>query len=143
MRTRSSLAPLATAWLLAGCAAFGEGLARGVLAPSGEPAADTRMCEVSGPAFTGILPLLERQAGYPPLGQAGPERPILKVIMVHGVGTHVPGHSARLSANLAQALGLTVVAPDAKAFPIETPAFPGERLGTLTVTRHTNVARDR
>ena len=82
--------------------------------------------------------MLERQDGYPPIGQAGPERPILKVIMVHGVGTHVPGYSARLSANLARSLGLTVVAPDAKAFPIEAPAFPGETLGTLTVTRHTN-----
>lgn len=63
---------------------------------------------MSGPAFSGILPMLERQDGYPPIGQAGPERPILKVIMVHGVGTHVPGYSARLSANLAQALGLSV-----------------------------------
>jgi hypothetical protein len=143
MRTKPSLALLATAWLLAGCAAFGEGVARGLLTSSGEPAADTRMCEISGPAFSGILPLLERQAGYPPLGQAGPERPILKVIMVHGVGTHVPGYSARLSANLARSLGLTVVAPEAKAFPIEAAAFPGETLGTLTVTRHTNVARDR
>ena len=87
--------------------------------------------------------MLERQDGYPPIGQAGPERPILKVIMVHGVGTHVPGYSARLSANLAQSLGLTVVAPEAKSFPIESPAFPGETLGTLTVTRHTNAARDR
>jgi hypothetical protein len=143
MATKQWVALLSVAWLLAGCAAFGEGLARGVMAPSGEPAVDTRMCEVSGPAFTGILPMLERQDGYPPIGQAGPERPILKVIMVHGVGTHVPGHSARLSANLARSLGLTVVAPDAKAFPIEAAAFPGETLGTLTVTRHTNVARDR
>src|SRR5690606_123546 len=70
-------------------------------------------------------------------------RPILKVIMVHGVGTHVPGYSARMSANLARSLGLSVVAPEAKAFPIEAPAFAGETLGTLTVTRHTNVARDR
>ena len=36
-----------------------------------------------------------------------------------------------------------MVAPDAKAFPIEAKAFPGETLGTLTVTRHTNTARDR
>jgi hypothetical protein len=143
MRTKSSLALLAVAWLLAGCAAFGEGVARGVLTQSQAPGEDTRLCEVSGPAFSGILPLLERQDGYPPLGQAGPERPILKVIMVHGVGTHVPGYSARLSANLAQALGLTVVAPEAKAFPIEAAPFPGETLGTLTVSRHTNVARDR
>jgi hypothetical protein len=143
MATKQCVALLSLAWLLAGCASFGEGLARGVMAQSDVPAEDTRMCEVSGPAFTGILPLLERQDGYPPIGQARPERPILKVIMVHGVGTHVPGHSARLSANLAQSLGLTVVAPDAKAFAIEAAAFPGETLGTLTVTRHTNVARDR
>ena len=56
---------------------------------------------MSGPAFSGILPMLERQDGYPPIGQAGRERPILKLIMVHGVGTHVPGYGARLSANLA------------------------------------------
>jgi hypothetical protein len=143
MTAKHVLALLTAAWLLAGCASFGEGVTRGLLAQSDEPAEDARLCEVSGPAFSGILPMLERQAGYPPLGQAGPERPILKVIMVHGVGTHVPGHSARLSANLAQSLGLTVVAPDSKAFPIEAPAFPGETLGTLTVTRHTNVARDR
>lgn len=90
MTTRESFALLAVAWLLAGCASFGEGIARGVLARSSEPAEDTRLCEVSGPAFSGILPLLERQAGYLPIGEAGPDRPILKVIMVHGVGTHVP-----------------------------------------------------
>jgi hypothetical protein len=139
-----SLALLAATWLLAGCASFGEGVTRGLLAQSSEGGAeDTRLCEVSGPAFTGILPMLERQAGYPPLGQAGPERPILKVIMVHGVGTHVPGYGARLSANLAQALSLGVTAPEPKAFAIEAPAFPGETLGELAVTRHTNVARDR
>jgi hypothetical protein len=139
-----SLALLAVTWLLASCASFGEGVTRGLLAQSSEGVAeDTRLCEVSGPAFPGILPMLERQAGYPPLGQAGPERPILKVIMVHGVGTHVPGYGARLSANLAQALSLGVTAPEPKAFAIEAPAFPGETLGELAVTRHTNVARDR
>jgi hypothetical protein len=143
MTTKSALALLAAALLLAGCASFSEGVTRGLLARSEEPAEDTRECEVSGPAFSGILPMLERQDGYPPIGQAGPERPILKVIMVHGVGTHLPGYGARLSANLARSLGLTVVAPDAKAFPIEAQAFPGETLGTLTVTRHTNTARDR
>ena len=141
MTTGNAIALLA-AWLLAGCASFSKGVA-GVVGAIEEPAEDTRECEVSGPAFSGILPMLERQDGYPPIGQAGPERPILKVIMVHGVGTHVPGHGARLSANLARSLGLTVVAPDAKAFPIEAKAFPGETLGTLTVTRHTNTARDR
>ena len=143
MTGKHSLALLALAWLLAGCAGFGEGVTRALLAETQEPGEDTRLCEISGPAFTGILPMLERQAGYPPLGQAGPERPVLKLIMVHGVGTHVPGYGARLAANLAQALGLTVIAPEPKEFTIEAPAFPGEALGDLTVTRHTNAARDR
>ena len=143
MTVRHVLPLLAVAWLLAGCAGFGEGVTRALLAETQEPGEDTRLCEISGPAFTGILPMLERQAGYPPLGQAGPERPVLKLIMVHGVGTHVPGYGARLAANLAQALGLTVIAPEPKEFTIEAPAFPGEALGDLTVTRHTNAARDR
>jgi hypothetical protein len=146
MRSRSlgqSLLLLHLAWLLAGCASFGEGVTRALLGPSNETAEDTRLCEVSGPAFSGVLPLLEHQAGWPPLGEAGPKRPILKVIMVHGVGTHVPGYSARLSANLATALGLGVIAPEPKGFPIEGVAFPGETLGELNVTRHTNEARDR
>jgi hypothetical protein len=138
-----TIALLVAACSLAGCASFSEGVTRALLGKSEEPAEDTRLCEVSGPAFTGIQPLLEHQAGYPPLGKAGPERPILKMIMVHGVGTHVPGYSARLSANLAQALGLDVIAPEPKEFPIEAPAFPGQALGTLSVTRHTNEARDR
>jgi len=138
-----SLLLLSVACLLSGCAGFGEGVTRALLAQSEGPTEDTRQCEVTGPAFAGVLPMLERQDGYPPLGQAGPERPILKVIMVHGVGTHVPGYGARLSANLAHSLGLSVIAPESKGFPIESPAFPGETLGELTVTRHTNVARDR
>jgi hypothetical protein len=36
-----------------------------------------------------------------------------------------------------------VVAPEAKAFPIGALAFPDEVLGELTVSRHTNTARDR
>ncbi len=91
MTTKGSVALLAATWLLAGCASFSEGVTRALLGRSEEAAKDTRLCEVSGPAFSGIQPLLEHQVGYPPLGKAGPDRPILKVIMVHGVGTHVPG----------------------------------------------------
>ena len=36
-----------------------------------------------------------------------------------------------------------MIAPEAKGFPIEAMAFPGEALGELNVTRHTNTARDR
>ena len=141
--TKQVMVMLTAVFLQGGCASFGEGVTRALLAPSEQEVKDTRQCEVSGPAFSGIQPLLDHQAGYPPLGQAGPERPILKVIMVHGVGTHVPGYAARLSGNLAQALGLTVIAPEPKGFPIEAEVFPGESLGELTVTRFTNTARDR
>ena len=41
MTTKRAVALLAAAWLLAGCASFGEGLARGVMARSEEPTVDT------------------------------------------------------------------------------------------------------
>ena len=124
---RNRLALLSAVLVLGGCASFGEGVTRALLGPSDKEVKDTRQCEVSGPAFSGILPMLDHQAGYPPLGKAGPDRPILKVIMVHGVGTHVPGYAAGLSANLAEALGLTVIAPEAKEFPIKPICFPASR----------------
>ena len=86
--------------------------------------------------------MLERQDGYPPIGQAGPERPILKVIMVHGVGT-CPATAPASAPTWRGRSASRWSRPTPRAFPIEAEAFPGETLGTLTVTRHTNTARDR
>ena len=49
-------------------------------------------------------------------------------------GTEVKDVANRLDLSL-QALGLGVIAPEPKGFPIEGVAFPGETLGELNVTR--------
>lgn len=139
------LALLACLGLLGGCAAFGEGVGRAVMSHMGDgPAEDTRACEIEGPAFPGTLGALGRQAGQPPIGSVpGDQRAALKVMMVHGIGTHEPGYSGTLSANLSRALGLDVTAPQTKSIEIQSPTFPGEVLGTLTARRFTDAERVR
>ncbi len=61
--TGPAMALLIAAFALGGCASFGEGVTRALMAPSDKEVKDTRQCEVSGPAFSGILPMLEHQAG--------------------------------------------------------------------------------
>jgi hypothetical protein len=131
--------------LLAGCASFGEGLGRAVLAHvEGDPDSDTRACEIEGAAFEGIVAALRAQDGQPPIGTApAPERSIVKIMMVHGIGSHYPGYSGRTVANLTDHLGLDVVSPHIKAVDLVHPSFPGESIGTLTGQRFTDAARTR
>jgi len=83
--------------LLSACSSFGEGLMRGLVNQDKE---DTRQCYVRGPAFDGIEQLMEANSS-----QGGD----MKVLMVHGIGTHLPGYSTRLAENLARELQLDVV----------------------------------
>lgn len=87
--------------LLTGCASFGEGLGRALLQK--EEKEDTRQCYVRGPAFDGIEQLIDKTEKLSDANQD------LKVLMVHGIGTHKPGYSTRLSENLARELHLDVV----------------------------------
>jgi len=93
--------------LLGGCASFGEGVARGLMQQ--DQTEDTRQCYVRGPAFDGIEQLMIKaeQGG----AESGGD---LKVLMVHGIGTHLPGYSTRLAENLASELKLDVVAREPK-----------------------------
>ena len=86
---------------LAGCGSFGEGLMRGLVQQENK---DTRQCYVRGPAFDGIDQMIEMSA-QPGTAQDGD----IKVLMVHGIGTHLPGYSTRIAENLARELGLDVV----------------------------------
>ena len=57
--TRTSIALTLLAVLsLAGCESFGRGVTQAVLEGTGEPAEDTRACEVEGRPFVGIEPFL-------------------------------------------------------------------------------------
>jgi len=100
--TAMFLALLLILALLGGCSSFGEGFGRALMKKDDQK--DTRQCYVRGPAFEGIEQLIDMEQ------QTGPkEGGDLKVLMVHGIGTHLPGYSTRLAENLARELNLDVV----------------------------------
>jgi hypothetical protein len=130
--------------LLAGCEGFARGVTEAVLDRAGAEGEDTRNCEVEGRPFGGIEPYLARQDGLPPFGGAGVgDRPEVKVLYVHGIGTHEPGHGTALRQNLARSLGLDIRAPRPKRIVVAHPAFPGQDLGEINVTRLTDEGRRR
>lgn len=128
---------------LAGCESFGRGVTQAMLEGTGEPGKDTRACEVEGRPFTGIEPFLEAQDALPPFEEGDTDRPEVKVLYVHGIGTHMPGHGTALRQNLATSLGLDIRAPRPKRIVIAHPDFPGQDLGEINVTRLTDDARRR
>lgn len=136
---------LAAIVLLSGCASFGEGLGRGLLSGmQGDPDTEHGACEISGAPFGGIEAALRSQDGQGAIGQTpAAERRVVKIMMVHGIGSHFPGYSGRTVANLAAALGLDVSAPQIKSKDLPDATNPGQSMGTLTVQRLTNASRQR
>ncbi len=59
----------------------------------------------------------------------------LKVLMVHGIGDHIPGYSTRLAENLARGLRLTRTERRFKEISLTLAEMPGAHLGLLRVTR--------
>lgn len=140
---RSSPSPvLALLLLLAGCESFGRGVTQAVLDSTSETQ-DTRICKAEGRPFQGIEPYLQAQDSLPPFTEEVGQRPEVKVLYVHGIGTHVPGHGTSLRQNLATSLGLEVRAPRQKRIVITHPDFPGQDLGEINVTRLTDSQRRR
>src|SRR5512139_2799099 len=127
-----ALLPIA---LLAGCESFGRGVTQAMLEGTGGPSEDMRSCEVEGRPFPGIEPYLEAQDKLPPFVEGESDRPEVKVLYVHGIGTHAPGHGTALRNNLATQLGLEIRAPRPKRIVIAHPQFPGQNLGELNISR--------
>jgi hypothetical protein len=71
------------------------------------------------------------------------ERPVLKIMMVHGIGSHAPGYSTRLAENLARAMALDRVQEHFKEFQLAHPRLAGQNLGTLRATRYLDGAGTR
>lgn len=128
---------------LAGCESFGRGVTQAVLEGTQGDAQDTRNCEIEGRPFDGIAPYLAKQDSLPPFTDPVGERPEVKVLYVHGIGTHAPGHGTALRDNLAKSLGLDVRAPRPKRIVIASPSFPKQNLGEINVTRLTNEGHTR
>ena len=118
---------------LAGCSSFAKGVTEAVLERSERE--DTRLCHIEGPPSAGLAYLLAAQDGSqassPPVRE-------LKVLMVHGIGRHVPGYSGRLSEGLMPSLGLTLKSDTRKEIVLRAPEVSEAPLGTLSVDLYLN-----
>lgn len=120
--------------LLGGCSGLAKGVTEALMGDD-EVKVDTRKCYVRGRKFPGLESYMQAQERE---FQAGVlNRRTLKVLMVHGVGSHSPGYSTRLGENFARALTLDQVEETPKEFQLAHPLLPGE-LGTLRVSRYFN-----
>lgn len=139
-RVIAKSSPLLLAALVSGCVSFAKGVTEAVLSGQQGKQEDTRKCYVRGRPFEGLEAILKKQE----VAQASKEdRPVLKVLVVHGIGSHQPGYSTRLTENLAHALSLNRVQETIKEITITQPMFPEQDLGLLRLTRYMNANKSR
>lgn len=112
---------------LSGCASLGKGMVEAFFEQQRET--DTRLCEIWGKPFDGLAPYLDNRQGN------------LKVLMVHGVGDHMPGYSTQFVEKLAYALALPVMSSHKKNITLTSSYYPGKNLGNLSVIRY--LSKDR
>lgn len=105
---------------LCGCASFGRGIAEAIL--DNPEKTDNKKCEISGSEFAGIELAFQNKE-------------TVKILMIHGVGTHVPGYSTRIRENLAAKLGLNTMSRRPKNITLLDPSNPKQEIGNLRVTR--------
>jgi hypothetical protein len=87
---------------------------------------DTRICQIRGEPFQGLSPLVKD-----PTSTA-------KVLMVHGVGNHIPGYSTQLMENLSNEMALSYLSKIAKNIALTDPLDSTKKLGNLRINRLTN-----
>lgn len=125
--TLNKLAIILLITWLHGCSSLGEGVAKAFLDKQAE--ADTRVCEIWGKPFGGITPHLSNNTGK------------TKILMVHGVGDHLPGYSTQFAEKLAQELNLTATAKQQKNITLTSRQDNDKNLGNLRISRL--LSRDR
>ena len=106
----------------AGCYSFGRGVASRAF--ENLEREDTRQCEIRGSRFGGISSYLNDDS-------------LVKVLIIHGIGTHRPGHSAIIIENISRTLGLTVFSRP-KNVNIINPDNPAQRLANLRIMHTRN-----
>jgi replicative DNA helicase len=109
---------------LTGCASLGKGIAEAFLEK--QQAVDTRVCEIWGKPFTGLSPFLDNKLGK------------MKVLMVHGVGDHLPGYATQFLEKLAKELDLPVMSVQVKNIALTSRTDASKNLGNLRISRLLN-----
>ncbi len=123
---------------LTGCGGIAKGVTEALLEKS--EAEDTRACHIEGPPSAGLAALLDAQAAERAAGPSGRQ---LKILMVHGIGHHIPGYSGRLTEHLMRALGLDLRDEDTKDFTLVNPNVSPDPLGHLRASRFSDKAGTR
>lgn len=124
IKTRWLIPSLSIAILLSGCASITKGVTQAFIEKA--EAVDTRLCQVTGVPFIGVEPRLIRKQGT------------MKVLMVHGVGDHIPGYSSQFLEKFAKELNLNDRSRNYKEIQLATPLFPDTKLGNLRITHLLN-----
>jgi hypothetical protein len=106
---------------VSGCASFGEGVTTAFLNKQKEE--DLRECRIDGKSFAGMQGDFDRSNN------------LLKVLMVHGVGTHIPGYSTQFQEKLAKELDLNEMSSHYKEIKLVNKEYPDQDLGILRVRR--------
>jgi hypothetical protein len=137
MKNRRIMAALSLLLFLGACSGFAKGVTEAVLERSERE--DQRQCHIDGPASQGLDHVLAAQE----VGGEGLVRRELKVMMVHGIGSQIPGYSGRLTEHLMAALGLTVRSSERKELELWDHMVSDEPLGKLSVDLYTNPEHNR
>jgi len=124
--------------LLSGCESFGKGVTKAILEQAEDE--DTRACHIEGPASDGLESLLREQENERRNGVSGHQ---LKLLMVHGIGKHLPGYSGRFTEHLMREFRLDVRELNYKEIVLRDPSVTEDRLGQLRISRYTNKERTR
>jgi hypothetical protein len=127
---------------LGGCSSFGRGVTEALLQTQTAEREDVRACIVEGQAFDGIAPILEAQAADP-LSAGNPDRATTKLVYVHGIGNHQPGHAGEFIQSLSSALDLTVRSSIIKRVVLSPPDAPSRPFGEVNIIRLTDTQRRR
>ena len=106
---------------LSGCTSLGKGMVEAFMEQ--QDAVDTRLCEIWGKAFDGLAPYLDNRNGK------------MKVLMIHGVGDHLPGYSTQFVEKLAMELDLPVMSSQKKNITLTSRDDNSKNLGNLSVVR--------
>jgi hypothetical protein len=123
---------------ISGCASIAKGVTEAILEQGEEE--DERACHVEGPSSLGLEALMQEQEDERQADRTGR---VLKILMVHGIGRHVPGYSGRLTEHLMRELGLGVRQASYKEVVLRDPQVSEDPLGQLRISRYMNNERTR
>jgi hypothetical protein len=118
--------------LVSGCSGIAKGVTEAILE---QRETDTRACHVEGPVSEGLETLMRAQEQ---VRKGNGPSPHLKVLMVHGIGEHIPGYSGRFTEHLMRELGLDVREEKLKEVVLREPMISDDPLGELRISRYMN-----